>query len=516
MEASLTHAPAKPASNGNGTGGITLEGTSLAMTPGSDTFRKMLEDVDSEACCAVARVCGEAERVAGLFKETGEAEILCIMSAAAGISPADSGGVSVQQSTARAIGTLTGDEAHDKGTVDLPTAEEVRAVPEASERAEETNGQPTGDPSGELSFVRVAVLPPLFTGAAAPAAPTDHIVPRQTATGDARPGVIESAPARPIAPCLNGAAEDPPPPQLRAEPASQTSQSVAQWAVRSRDRMDQPGADKRLKPAEPSGPARGQVDLNPQAESGRVMDLDELVASGPEGRNRSVSAAGCENGHVAENAAGDSANCTGEGRTSDQPTANEQKGEEFVGLPKSQAVVRLHERDHRFSIESVPPHMPTVSGSAPGFQPPDHPFDPAPIRPDMLPRPTAGFGESGAAKTVHAVQMNLDPDDLGWVRVRVVLADSTVHTHVTTESADLGQFLIGRRDQLESAFHASGLDMGQFKVHIDQQGSGQSANDWAARSFGDQPQHPHGRHKPMVPDQSQPYAAEPHGLSVFA
>ncbi len=514
MEASLANVPAKPVSNGNGAGGITLGGTSLVMTPGSDTFRKMLENVDLEACCAVVQACGETGRAAGLFKETGEAEILSIMSAAAGTGLADSGSGSVQQSTARAIGALTDDEVHDKEAADLSAAEEVRVVPEASERAKETNGQPTGDPSDERFFASGAGLP-LFAGAATPAAPTNHIVPRQTATGDARPNVIESAPARPIAPCLNQAAETPPP-HLLAESGSQTSQSVTQWAAQSQDRMDQPRADERLKPAEPSGPAWGQVDLDPQTESGRVMDLDEPMAPGLEGRNRSVGPAGFENGRVAVNAAGDSANRTGEGRTSDQPTANEQKEQEFIGLPKSQAAVRLHERDHRFSIESVPPHTPTVSGSASGLQPPDHSFDPAPIRPDMSPRPTAGFGESGAAKTVQAVQVNLDPDDLGRVRVRVVLADSTVHTHVTTESADLGQFLIGRRDQLESAFHASGLDMGQFKVHIDRQGSGQSANDWAARSFGDQPQHPHGRHEPMVPDQGPPYAAEPHGLSVFA
>ena len=60
----------------------------------------------------------------------------------------------------------------------------------------------------------------------------------------------------------------------------------------------------------------------------------------------------------------------------------------------------------------------------------------------------------------------------------VMLANQTVHTQVTTQHADVGQFLIARQGQLETALNTSGLDLGQFRVLVDRHGSGQGSQDW--------------------------------------
>ncbi|MDP3597083.1 MAG: hypothetical protein Q8S75_08835, partial [Nitrospirota bacterium] len=50
----------------------------------------------------------------------------------------------------------------------------------------------------------------------------------------------------------------------------------------------------------------------------------------------------------------------------------------------------------------------------------------------------------------QAVQFDLSPVDFGQLRVRVVLSDHTIHTHMSTDRAELGQMLTGQQEQLST------------------------------------------------------------------
>lgn len=70
---------------------------------------------------------------------------------------------------------------------------------------------------------------------------------------------------------------------------------------------------------------------------------------------------------------------------------------------------------------------------------------------------------------VQAVSLNLEPADLGPVNVRIFMTDRTVHAHIRTDHMDLGQGMLSQQQQLETKLQSSGLEMGQFKVTVDQQ-----------------------------------------------
>jgi hypothetical protein len=60
------------------------------------------------------------------------------------------------------------------------------------------------------------------------------------------------------------------------------------------------------------------------------------------------------------------------------------------------------------------------------------------------------------------------------VNIRVAMTIDVVHTHVSADRPEVGQFLISGQDRLQAAFQANGLDMGQFRVDIDRQSGGRS------------------------------------------
>jgi hypothetical protein len=70
---------------------------------------------------------------------------------------------------------------------------------------------------------------------------------------------------------------------------------------------------------------------------------------------------------------------------------------------------------------------------------------------------------------MQSVSLDLEPADLGPVNVRIFMMDRTVHAHVRTEHMDLGQGMLSQQQQLETKLQNSGLEMGQFKVTVDQQ-----------------------------------------------
>lgn len=105
----------------------------------------------------------------------------------------------------------------------------------------------------------------------------------------------------------------------------------------------------------------------------------------------------------------------------------------------------------------------------------------------MTPPPTAPFvnhaqpampGHDPTDKTAQvmarSVVFDVTQPDLGHVNIRVAMANDVVHTHLSTDRPEVGQFLINGQDRLQAAFQANGLDMGQFRVDIDRQNAGRS------------------------------------------
>jgi flagellar hook-length control protein FliK len=70
---------------------------------------------------------------------------------------------------------------------------------------------------------------------------------------------------------------------------------------------------------------------------------------------------------------------------------------------------------------------------------------------------------------MQTVSLDLEPADLGPVNVRIFMMDRTVHALIRTEHMDLGQGMLSQQQQLETKLHNSGLEMGEFKITVDQQ-----------------------------------------------
>ena len=90
--------------------------------------------------------------------------------------------------------------------------------------------------------------------------------------------------------------------------------------------------------------------------------------------------------------------------------------------------------------------------------------------------------ETSPVPVTHAVQFDLAPSDFGQLRVRVVLSDHTIHTHMSTDRAELGQMLTGQQEQLSTQLAAAGLDLGRFQVQVDQERTNHSRQDWQSQS----------------------------------
>lgn len=100
----------------------------------------------------------------------------------------------------------------------------------------------------------------------------------------------------------------------------------------------------------------------------------------------------------------------------------------------------------------------------------------------------------------HSVTLDLDPLDMGPLRVRVMMSEQTVHAHIRTEHGELGQGLLQQGQSLESSLRTTGLEMGMLRVTVDQQ-QGRGDNAWMF-----QQQQQQGR--PPSPNMSQPATRE--------
>jgi hypothetical protein len=121
----------------------------------------------------------------------------------------------------------------------------------------------------------------------------------------------------------------------------------------------------------------------------------------------------------------------------------------------------------------------------------------------------------GKAQTVH---MELPSHDSGPLSIRISMTDQTVHTQFITDRNDLGAFLMGRQDQLQQSLTKSGLELGQFQVHIDQRGQQEAFPDRQSRRNGGAPEQQAALqdHNQQSQDRERPNHRSPRALSLFA
>ncbi|MEO5954618.1 MAG: flagellar hook-length control protein FliK [Nitrospiraceae bacterium] len=120
-------------------------------------------------------------------------------------------------------------------------------------------------------------------------------------------------------------------------------------------------------------------------------------------------------------------------------------------------------------------------GTPPNIRPASASSVPVPSQTNQLspdPEPTP-------VPRTHAVQFDMAPADFGQLRVRVVLSDHTIHTHLSTDRAELGQMLTGQQEQLSTQLTAAGLDLGRFQVQVGQERSHESGQDWQSQAHSD-------------------------------
>jgi flagellar hook-length control protein FliK len=98
------------------------------------------------------------------------------------------------------------------------------------------------------------------------------------------------------------------------------------------------------------------------------------------------------------------------------------------------------------------------------------------------------------------------------------MTDQMVHTQFTTDRNDLGALLMGRQDQLQQSLAKSGLELGQFQVHIDQRNQQESLQDRQPRRNGETPeQQPASQDRTQqAQDRERPNYRPQRALSLFA
>ena len=151
----------------------------------------------------------------------------------------------------------------------------------------------------------------------------------------------------------------------------------------------------------------------------------------------------------------------------------------------------------------TPPNIKSATASSVPVPPQTNPLSPD-VEPAPVPR-------------TQAVQFDLSPVEFGQLRVRVVLSDHTIHTHMSTDRAELGQMLTGQQEQLSSQLSTAGLDLGRFQVHVDQDRTNQSGQDWQSQAHqGPSQQRRESRSQDSPQEAPVPSATKTGILSFFA
>jgi flagellar hook-length control protein FliK len=119
------------------------------------------------------------------------------------------------------------------------------------------------------------------------------------------------------------------------------------------------------------------------------------------------------------------------------------------------------------------------------------------------------------SQTIH---LELPSHDSGPLNVRISMMDQTVHTQFTTDRNDLGALLFMRQDQLQQNLIKSGLELGQFQVHVNQEGRQDALPDRQSRRNDGTPEQQLASqdHNPQAQDRDRPNHRPLRALSLFA
>lgn len=177
-----------------------------------------------------------------------------------------------------------------------------------------------------------------------------------------------------------------------------------------------------------------------------------------------------------------------------------------IELPQA-AVVEHHVSDGQSTASIIPG---TQGGVGAGPPPP-------PPTPFVSHAPPAVPGHDPADKSaqvmVRSVVFDVVQPDLGHVNIRVAMTNDIVHTHLSADRPEVGQFLINGQDRLQAAFQANGLDMGQFRVDIDRQSGGRSFHHGPSQEQGQTWDHgSQGTNWGQSPDRQNEQRTSLHGL----
>lgn len=132
------------------------------------------------------------------------------------------------------------------------------------------------------------------------------------------------------------------------------------------------------------------------------------------------------------------------------------------------------------SASPIPPAMGGQQTPAPNVRTMDTP-SPAP---SGLARTAPPPSEPVLPATARAVVFEVAQPDLGRVHVRVAMTQDLVHTHLSSDRSDVGQFLMNSHDRLQAALQAAGFELGQFRVDIDRQHGGRAFQQWPFQEQG--------------------------------
>ncbi len=101
---------------------------------------------------------------------------------------------------------------------------------------------------------------------------------------------------------------------------------------------------------------------------------------------------------------------------------------------------------------------------------------PTATRSASAPAPVAGATTMLPESPLPAsVRFEVQPGDMGRIRVHLSVVDHTVYTNVMTERVEAHDFLVKSSERYESGLAAHGLDVGRF--HVDVQGQGREQAD---------------------------------------
>ena len=148
-----------------------------------------------------------------------------------------------------------------------------------------------------------------------------------------------------------------------------------------------------------------------------------------------------------------------------------------------------------------------------GSNPPPPPVSAPSMSQTQPAMPAHDQAEQSARVMTRSVVFDVAQPDLGHVNIRVAMTNDMVHTHLSADRAEVGQFLINGQDRLQAALQANGLDMGQFRVDIDRQGAGRSFQQGPSQEQG-QPwnQGSQGTRWEQSPDRQDEPRSSLHGL----